>query len=425
MSSIDARLPERRSTYIRRVKSHMAIAGLAALALHGCDDAAPAVTDAAPIDAAPLDALVVDDLALTTDDRPVDPPRDVPPPIDLGSGPIDPASWPVDRPGPYRVGYRTFRHTYTPRGSSTPRTIPLHIWYPTLVAEGAHPTYALIFRDTESFIDAPPAPPAHPRGYPVHVYSHGHQGFGPTSHFLMRYFASHGWISVAPDHIGNTLLDTPDPRPVQIYYWRSLDVSAALDAVSALPPSDPLSGRLDARAAILSGHSFGVHTLWASAGATFDVDTIRPRCTPKISCTEADLAEFGRGVADPRFAAVIPMAGSIDRSWFGASGHRSVRVPVLSMSGTLDPVGADTQFDSTSGVDLTWIDVRGGCHQFFALGHCPMIDDALQAPIVGTYALAFARRHLLSDADPAVRAILDGTRAVHERVTFRHHPSTP
>jgi hypothetical protein len=41
MSSIDARLPERPSTYIRRVKFHMAIAGLAALALSGCDDAAP------------------------------------------------------------------------------------------------------------------------------------------------------------------------------------------------------------------------------------------------------------------------------------------------------------------------------------------------------------------------------------------------
>ena len=54
-----------------------------------------------------------------------------------------------------------------------------------------------------------------------------------------------------------------------------------------------------------------------------------------------------------------------------------------------------------------------------------MIDDALQGPIVGTYALAFARRHLLGDADPAVRAILDGTRAVHERVTLRHHPAAP
>ncbi len=32
---------------------------------------------------------------------------------------------------------------------------------------------------------------------PVQVYSHGDRGFPGTSHFLMRYFASHGWVSVA------------------------------------------------------------------------------------------------------------------------------------------------------------------------------------------------------------------------------------
>lgn len=396
------------------------------LALTACNDAAPAAADAGP-----RDATARDDLGGATDDRqvvdeqPVAPPRDVPPPIDLGSSPLDPAAWPVERPGPYRVGYRTFRHTYTPRGSSTPRTLPMHVWYPTLVAEGAHPTYALIFPDPSSYVDAPPAPPAHPRGYPVHVYSHGHRGFGPTSHFLMRYFASHGWISVAPDHTGNTLLDTPDPRPAALYYWRSLDVSAALDAVASLPAGDPLAGRIDARTAILSGHSFGTHTVWASAGATFDVDALRPMCTAATSCGAAELAEFARGVSDPRFVAVIPMAGAISRSWFGPEGHRTVRVPVFAMSGSDDPVGADVQFATATGVDLTWIDVRGGCHQFFALGRCPMIDDALQAPIVGTYALAFARRHLLGDLSPAVTAVLDGSRLVHERVTFRRQLRAP
>lgn len=399
---------------------------LAALALASCDDATTA-----PADAAPSDAGTANDLgdvgvdagandATVEKDIPVAP-RDVIPPVDLGSGPLDPLSWPVDRAGPYRVGYRTFPHTYTPRGSTTPRTIPLHVWYPTLVAEGRNPTYALIFNDRNSYIDAPPAAPAYPRGYPVHVYSHGDRGFGPTSAFLMRYFASHGWICVAPDHTGNTLLDSPEPRPIQLYYWRSLDVSAALDAVTNLPATDPLAGRLDTRTAVLSGHSFGTHTTWASAGATFDLDALRPQCTTASHCQDSDLAEFRRGVGDPRFVAVMPLAGSIRREWFGPAGHESVRVPVLSMSGSADPVGADVQFMTTAGVDLTWVEVRDGCHQFFALGQCPRIDDSLQAPIVGTYALAFARRHLLSDPDPTVRAILDGSRMVHERATFRRH----
>ncbi len=372
---------------------------------------------AAAVDVASLDASATDVATEAT--------VDVPPPVDLGSGPIDPLAWPVDHAGPYRVGYRQIMHTYTPRGSTTPRSLPLHVWYPTLVAEGRNPTYALIFNDHDSYIDAPPAPPAFPRGYPVHVYSHGDRGFGPTSAFLMRYFASHGWLCVAPDHTGNTLLDNLSPRPAEIYYWRGLDVTEALDAVGHFPSADPLAGRADTHAAILSGHSFGTHTVWASAGATYDLDAIRPNCTAANLCSQADLDQFQMGVHDPRFVAVLPLAGSIQRDWFGPDGHRSVHVPMFAMSGTDDNVGDDVQFATTAGVDLTWIEVRGGCHQFFALGHCANIDDSLQAPIVGTYAFAFARRHLLGDASSYVGSILDGTHAVNERVTYHHHGVTP
>jgi predicted dienelactone hydrolase len=397
----------------------------ALLLIVGCDDAPPAATADAAVDVALGNDLGGDGGDLDGGDAPaaLDAPdvRDVPP-IDLGAGPIDPARWPVDQPGPFRVGFRSMMHTYTPPGTTTARTIKISFWYPTLVAQGAHPTYSLIFNDRDAWVDAPPAAPVHPRGYPVHVYSHGYQGFAGSTHFLMRYFASHGWLCVAPDHTGNTLTDTPAaPIPIQIRHWRSADVTASLDVLSALPAGDPLAGRADARAAVLSGHSFGSHTTWASAGATFDLDALRPSCTDATRCTAQDLAIFQRGLHDPRFVAVMPMAGSIDRSYFGPNGHRSVRVPVFSMSGTADPVGAEGQFNSTSGVDVTWIDVRGGCHQFFGLGHCPDIEDSLQGPIIGTYALAFARRHLLGDADPTLAAMLDGTRPVHERVAFRRH----
>ena len=409
--------------YPRAVKNHLRL-GLGALfLLLGCDGDAPAATADAAVDAVTLNDLGPDAPADAGDlDAPVT--VDVPdvPPIDLGAGPIDPSRWPIDQPGPFRVGFRSMMHTYTPVGTTTPRTIKISFWYPTLVAQGAHPTYSVIFTDRESWVDAPPAAPVHPRGYPVHVYSHGYQGFAGSTHFLMRYFASHGWICVAPDHTGNTLTDTPvSPIPIQIRHYRSADVTESLNVLGALPAGDPLAGRADARTAVLSGHSFGSHTTWASAGATFDVDAVRPRCTAAKRCTDEDLAIFRRGLGDPRFVAVMPMAGSIDRGYFGPTGHRSVRVPVLAMSGTADLVGDQEQFDSTAGVDVTWIDVRGGCHQFFGLGHCPLIDDSLQGAIVGTYALAFARRHLLGDMDPVILGTLDGTRPVNERVAFRRH----
>jgi predicted dienelactone hydrolase len=328
--------------------------------------------------------------------------------------------------GPFRTGYRVIMHRYTPRGASAPRTIPVHIWYPTWALTGPAVTYQFIVMDRASFRDAPPAPPAHAMGYPVHVFSHGDRGFGGTTAFLSRYFASHGWVTIAPDHVGNTISDTPSPRPYALYHLRSQDVSAALDAVDALPMTDPLKqlGALRTARTVLSGHSFGTHTVWSSAGATFDVERIRPNCTAANACTPEDMTAFAMNYRDPRFVAGIPMAGSINRSLFGPMGHESVTAmmrtfPMLAMSGTADPVGAESQYDTTAPMPLSWIDIRGGCHQFFAIGACSDIPDADQDRIVGAWALAFARRHVLDDGTMAVRTLLDGSAPVSDRVTLR------
>ena len=149
---------------------------------------------------------------------------------------------------------------------------------------------------------------------------------------------------------------------------------------------------------------------WATAGATFDA------CD---ECTEADKAVLAAGVGDPRVVAAILMAGSINRDWFGPTGHESVQIPLLSMSGSADPVGADVQFDTTAGVDLTWIDIAGACHQSFGLGDCATLDTAEGFRIVGAWALAFGRRHVL--ADESVQALLSGTAPVSPKVTVKHH----
>ncbi len=365
-------------------------------------------------------AACADPPSTTSPDASPDVPVDAAPDVALDVAPVgDPLTWDVRRRGPFRVGYRVLMHTYTPRGASTPRTVPVHVWYPTHVADGPRPTYGRIWRDNEAVVDAAPAPPAHRGGYPLHVYSHGDRSFGGTSPFLVRYFASHGWVTVAPDHVGNTLADTPDPRPLPIHHLRGQDIRAAIDFVAALPQGDPLAGRVVTSRAVLSGHSFGTHTVWSVAGATFDVERIRPRCTAAVRCSDADLEVFRMGLGDARVVAGIPMAGSISRDFFGPEGHRSVRIPLLAMSGTADPVGADAQFMSSTGVDLTWIDVRGGCHQYFALGGCDDIPDSFQDSILSVMAIAFARRHVLMDADATVRGVLDNTIALSDRVTYR------
>jgi predicted dienelactone hydrolase len=336
-------------------------------------------------------------------------------------------SWAVDAAGPFGTGYRTLPITYMAAGTGEDRTLDIHVWYPTEATTGEHPTYEVFFDDPISIVDAPLAPPSHPDGYPVHVYSHGNMGFGGASPFLMRYFASHGWVVVAPDHTGNTLSDNVDPRPPSIYLQRATDVSAVLDWLEGLPSDDPLYKKAMTERVVLSGHSFGAHTCWASAGASFDMDLVTTQCEassgpfPGGPCSETELAAYAQGVGDARVVGVIPMAGSIDRALFGDQGHTSVTIPVFAMSGTDDPVGAEQQFTSTEGVDMTWIDIEGGCHQAFALGFCDHIADEKVFPIIQTYALAFGRRHVLSDLSNGVVGRLDGSISVADEVEFHRN----
>lgn len=355
------------------------------------------------MDAAPSEAATPPEAA-------VDVPYDAP---DVG----DPLRFDVRARGPFHVGFRQVMTTYTPPGGM-PRTIPVSLWYPTWTTTGAHPRYNGIIIDSDSVVNAPPAPSPYGPRYPVHVYSHGYRGWGATSAFLMRYFATHGWVAIAPDHIGNLLGDTPDPLPTNVHYLRPLDITASLDAMERLPATDPFAGRLDTSRVLMSGHSFGTEAVWASSGATWDPDAISAACMPMSLCTAADLAVFRAGTRDPRVVAGIPMAGAINRQFFTATGHTSVRIPLFAMSGTDDPVGADVQWMSTAPMPLTWIEVRGGCHQFFALGGCANIGDDLMEPIVGVYALSLGRSVVLRDTSTAVADILAGRTVLSDTVTF-------
>jgi predicted dienelactone hydrolase len=324
-------------------------------------------------------------------------------------------------PGPFRVGYRTISHTYTPAGADAPRTLLLNLWYPTEATTGDHPSYVGLFEDEAAIEAAPLAPPVEPTGYPVHVHSHGHLGFGATSAFLMRHFASHGWVAIAPDHTGNTLADNIDPRPVAMYHLRSQDITASLDALASLPSADPLHGLARTAEVLLSGHSFGVHTVWATAGATFDAGALAAGCAegqPFHPCPAPDLAVFAAGLRDPRVVAAVPMAGAIRRDLFGPSGHTSVTIPLLALSGSEDPVGADAQHATTAGLDLTWLDIAGACHQTFALGFCDTLEPDVGFGIVNTFALAFARHHVLGDDAPGTLKLLDGSDTFSPLVTF-------
>jgi len=391
-----------------------AFVGLAWVAwvMLGCDGGEGSLDAAATPDGAAPD-MSLD--AAPGPDAAVDAAADAAPDLEPDAFYASTLEFPVDGPGPFAVGFRTLEVAYAVPGTGEARTIVVDAWYPARAVEGEHPRFLNLFDDDESVIDAPARPPVG-EAYPVMVYSHGDRGFGGTSAFLMAHFASHGWLAVAPDHIGNLLTDNPRGELVAHFVERPADISATLDALEALPADDPLS-RGDVSRVVLSGHSRGVYTVWASAGAAYDLEAIAAG-SPEV--TEGERSAFAAGLGDPRVVAGIGLAGGYRERWFGAEGWRAVAVPLQFHSGSADnPDALRAMFDRVDGLDLVWLELAEACHQTFALGICPTFDKELGFHIVEAHALAFARRHLLGDGDPRTVGIVEGEVAIDPAVTVR------
>lgn len=334
----------------------------------------------------------------------------------------DPIPFEVDQMGPYHPGHRVVDATYTPPGGAPERTIHVHLWYPTEDSDGPHPTYAKLFPDPITIDDASLAPSAYRAGYPVRVHSHGFLGFAGNSADQHRWFASHGWVSVVPEHHQNVLGDAVDPLPTHHYYERPLDVRIALDTLRDLPPTDPLSGKCVTDRVIAAGHSFGTYTMWLLGGVAPDAAGIAAACAagdvPSGTCTPGEIAAFGEDLDDPRVIAIVPEAGAFSRPWIADSGYAAISKPTLLMTGGDDDVGASNLMPLVP-AGFTWLEIAGGCHQVFGLGKCDGIEDAVGFPLVNTYELAFSRYHLLGDRSDETVGLVDGTLSLSNLVTYR------
>lgn len=346
-----------------------------------------------------------------------------------GGGGVDPLTLPVDAPGPWRAGYRTWEITYLPPAQERDRFIDVHVWYPT--DEELDPARAPVYeghparlRDREALRDAVPARGTVDGGFPVIAFSHGHRGVAEGSHRLARWFASHGWLFLSVGHVGNRFIDGPsgDVTPVTHWHERPLDISEALNALTLLPVTDPLHGLARTERVVVTGHSRGSYTPWALVGAAFDVDHVQAQCDADAypePCTDAQVARFSEGFRDPRVVGGIPTAGGGHRELFdGVDGQEAIEAPILMLSADADGTSQDDLFADIGGrVDVTWVELAEGCHEVFNLG-CGGAQDELGFPPFATYALAFARARVLGDTDPTVLGILDGSVSVSERATY-------
>lgn len=336
--------------------------------------------------------------------------------------------WDLGKAGPFGVGYRSWAHTYVPAPGDPTRTIGINLWYPSAQTSGDKAVYMDWWPSEVAVVDAKPTSPVSPNGYPVLVYSHGYSGFGGSSPWLPEHFASHGWVVIAPDHTGNMLPDNEAPKPSALWWWRARDVSAAIDEVTANTAKAGLAGKPLTNKVVLAGHSFGGYTTWCLAGAKFDLPVLQAACKAGKglggACTDHDLAQYAKGLGDPRVVAALPlMPGSGDAKWFTNGGMGAIHIPVLLMTGDKDGghEGAPT-WQAMQGMasiaHSAWLDVHLGCHQLFGLGMCGDVPKEDAAKIGRTYTLAFARKWLLGDSGQTTADVLSGKITVSTLVTL-------
>jgi predicted dienelactone hydrolase len=327
---------------------------------------------------------------------------------------VDPLAFAVDAPGPFNTGHKAWEITYDVLPGQS-RTIPIHIWYPTEAETGDEVRYLDAFVDEVSLGNAEPAPSLYADGYPLHAYSHGHQAFAGNNQDTMRWFASHGWVTVAPDHVDNLITDNPDNEPAGFNTWRPLDIKAAIDAVAA--GLEGFTDAVDPSRVLVSGHSRGASTVWTLAGAAADPAAADDYCA---GCSADQLALFADGgLVESRMVAAMPTAGTLRTSWFGDTGHRSADHPFLAMTGTEDQVGQQDQWDVVDQIPFAWLELEGGCHETFGLGICATLDPVDGYWMVNTYAMAHGRVHVLGDTDATAVGLLDGTIELDPRAALQ------
>ena len=104
--------------------------------------------------------------------------------------------------------------------------------------------------------------------FPVVVFSTG--GFCPSQMYerIIRHWASHGYVIIAPDHIDSPNRPAqPTPEEMQsIVHTRVRDMSFAIDALESISLADDVEAQLDMTRLAVAGHSFGSGVAMMKAG---------------------------------------------------------------------------------------------------------------------------------------------------------------
>ncbi len=252
----------------------------------------------------------------------------------------------IDR-GEYAVGVTTVT---VDEGSERPLTVD--VWFP--LADGTTgelSQYTLLpgtYYTSPNAIDADFASIADGQ-FPLVVYSHGSGGQRWIHSDYTEFMASHGYVVVAPDHTGNTLLERFGGGDLDfelIAFQRPNDVTAVIDAVFAIDGATEINTALSGSLTedlIVTGHSFGGFTSYASvSGVTTTSGTYEPDGRVDAIITLAPAAnellltdELLASVDVPHLVMVgdsddtTPIDPNVERPWALVPGSPSYRVELV------------------------------------------------------------------------------------------------
>ena len=165
-----------------------------------------------------------------------------------------------------RVGHTSTLAVDTTRGD---RALGIDVWYPTDSTDGTASTYELLPGISLPSANALEAAAPTNGTCPLVVWSHGRTGLRQNYSQLCEGLAARGFMVVAPDHPGDTLIDWLTGRNVDDTtneVQRLGDVSFAIDLVTSNEGfAVPLGRSITHDRVYVAGHSYGGLTALISA----------------------------------------------------------------------------------------------------------------------------------------------------------------
>ena len=200
---------------------------------------------------------------------------------------------------------------------------------------------------------------------PLIVISHGLGSDLTTFAYFAKHLASHGFAVAVPEHPGSSarqidaLLNglVKDVTPPEELIDRPLDIKFVLDYLAR-----NYGKKIDTNNVGMIGQSFGAYTALAIAGAELNWQTLNRDCIDLddswnlsllLQCLalQIPMIETGANLKDERIKAVIAI-NPLTSSVFGEQSLSKIKIPVMLVSGSADPV---TPSLSEQIIPFTWL----------------------------------------------------------------------